>query len=179
MKHTPESLISEAELQALMTHQPRGRVDVYYPLRVWFLLFTCAIYAVALIFTSHHTAHVLATDHSLVDRLSLYLLFRGWFVVFATLFGLWAYARAWQVQTVFWGLFLVGTVNLISDLFIVYPERFSHPTAAFVVLFLMRLLALLALFYCAKNTQRIPDASQRFNLFLPLRHTSWFDRRVS
>ncbi|MEY2805324.1 MAG: hypothetical protein RL657_2660 [Pseudomonadota bacterium] len=179
MKHHPESLVSPAELQALMGHERRGLSDVFYPLRVWYLIGTCSLYALGLIFSSHHMAQLLASDHTLVDRLSVYLLFRGWFVVFATLFGLWSYARAWRVKPVFWGLFLLSLANLTSDLFIVYPERLAHPSWGFAFLFSLRLLAIVALFFCARNVERLPAAGQRFNLLLPLRHTAWWDRRTS
>jgi hypothetical protein len=177
MSKPQKPLISQAEWAALSGHDDRGQVDVYYPIRVWYLLCTCALYAVALIHSSHRMAGLLATDHSLVDRLDAYLLFRGWFVVFATAFGLWAYARSWRLKPVLWGLFFMSLANLMSDLFIVYPERLSHPTSGFIALFLLRLIAILALYVCAKNTRRLPAVSQRFNVFLPLRHTPWFDRR--
>ncbi len=177
MKPRKQPLISPEEWTALTSPIGRGQVDVYYPIRVGYLVATCALYAVALILSSHRMASLLASDHSLVDRLELYLFFRGWFVVFATVFGLWAYARNWRLKSVFWGLFFMSLANLTSDLFIVYPERLSHPTAGFLVLFIMRLLAIVALFFCAKNTHRLPAKDQRFNLFLPLRHTPWFDRR--
>jgi hypothetical protein len=179
MNHSPDPLISSAEMQALMGLDRRGLTDVFFPLRVWYLIGTCALYAIGLIFSSHHMAQLLATDHTLVDRLGLYLLFRGWFVVFATLLGLWAYARAWRIRPVFWGLFLLSLTNLISDLFIVYPERLANPTWGFAFLFSLRLLAIVALFYCAKNVHRLPAPGQRFNLLLPLRHTAWLDRRTS
>lgn len=177
MPNHQNPLISQAEWDALTGHPERGQVDVYYPIRVWYLLGTCALYALALILSSHRMASLLASDHSLVDRLDAYLFFRGWFVVSATLFGLWAYARNWHLKPVFWGLFFMSLANLMSDLFMVYPERLSHPTAGFLVLFSMRLIAIVALYFCAKNTLRLPATSQRFNLFLPLRHTPWFDRR--
>ncbi|MDI9332389.1 MAG: hypothetical protein QM527_13995 [Alphaproteobacteria bacterium] len=177
-KH-PETLISPEEWRALMGPSQRGRVDVYYPLRVWFLIATCAIYAVGLIFSSHHLAHLLASDPTLVDRLSVYLLFRGWFVVFATILGLWAYARGWRLRPIFWGLFLISGVNLSSDLFIVYPERLANPTWGFTALFTLRLLAIVALYFCARNLHRNPAPQQRFDLFFPLRHTAWFNRRSS
>ncbi len=179
MKQPPDSLISPEEMQALMGEDRRGRVDVYFPLRVWYLIGTCSIYALGLIFSSHHMARLLASDLSLVDRLDAYLLFRGWFVVLATVFGLWAYARNWKTKPVFSGLFLISLVNLTSDLFIVYPERLAHPTWSFALLFAMRLLAIVALFYCAKNARRLPAPEQRFNLLLPFRHSSWLDRRAS
>lgn len=172
-----EPLISHAELEALTNHRERGQVDVHYPLRVWYLIGTCALYAVALILSSRQMASFLASDHTMVDRLESYLFFRGWFVVGVTLFGVWAYARAWRVKSVFWTLFYISLTNLISDLFIVYPERLSHPTAGFLLLFTMRLLAIVALYVSAKNTHRMPDASQRFNVFMLLRHTPCFDRR--
>lgn len=174
--HKPP-LISQAEWAALTGHVDRGQVDVYYPIRVWYLLGTCALYAVALILSSHRMASLLASDHLMVDRLDAYLFFRGWFVVGATAFGLWAYARNWRLKPVFWGLFFMSLANLMSDLFIVYPERLSHPTPGFMVLFSMRLMAIVALLYCAKNTHRLPAVGQRFNLFLPMRHTAWLDRR--
>ncbi len=177
MKHRDEPLISPAEWEALTSPGGRGRIDVYYPIRVWYLLGTCALYAVALILSSHRMASLLASDHSMVDRLDAYLFFRGWFVVCATAFGLWAYARNWRLKPVFWGLFFMSLANLVSDLFIVYPERLSHPTPGFMVLFSMRLFAIVALLFCAKNTHRVPAVGQRFNLFLPLRHTAWLDRR--
>ena len=179
MNQRPDELISPAEMQALMGQERRGMTDIYYPLRVWYLIGTCALYAVGLIFSSHHMAQLLASDHTLVDRLSVYLLFRGWFVVVATLFGVWAYARAWRAKPVFWGLWLISLANLSSDLFIVYPERLANPTWGFAFLFMLRLLAIMALFYCAKNVHRLPSAQERFNLLLPLRQTSWFDRRAS
>jgi hypothetical protein len=175
MPNHQEPLISKAEWDALNRHHEREWIDVYYPIRVWYLLLTCALYAAALIHSSHHMARLLATDHTLVDRLDAYLLFRGWFIVAVTTVGLWAYARDRHIKFIFWGLFFMSLANLISDLFIVYPERLSHPTPVFLLMFTLRMIGIAALFFCAKNTHRLPDATQRFNAFLPLQHGHWFD----
>jgi hypothetical protein len=68
MKQRHDPLISPAEMQALMGEDRLGSFDAYFPLRVWYLMGTCSLYALRLIFSSQHMARLLATDLSLPDR---------------------------------------------------------------------------------------------------------------
>ena len=70
---------------------------------------------------------------------------------------------------VYAALALMGSVNLVFDLFTVYPEKLANPTPSFTFLMLIRLTALSFLFIGVKNASRLPAVKDRANLFLPFK----------
>jgi hypothetical protein len=76
------------------------------------------------------------------------------------------YVRGWYVGIVFSALTLLGIVNLVLDLFSLYPYRLSEPNAQFTVLMCIRLLGLACVFLNARNAGRLPDRKDRMNLLL-------------
>lgn len=171
MKKDNPTLISAEELEALVSGWGASSsrdVDVYYPLRIWFLILLCLTFATGLLFNSPYLSIFLVSEPELADRLVPFLYFRGWFVLGMLGIGLYAYLKNWYTTQVFSIFTVVGCVNLVSDLFIIYPERLAQPTTAFVVLLMARLLALGILFLNAKNARRMPDLADRLNLFLPV-----------
>jgi hypothetical protein len=154
-------------------------VDVWFPLRVWFLLLITFAFASALLLTAPQMSVFLAREPALVELLTRFLYFRGGVVVAATVIGAWAYTTQWQVSRVFGLLTVISAVNLISDFFIVYPERLAHPTAGFVLQLALRLLAMTALYLCYRNAHRLPERADRFNILLPFRHGTPLNSRTS
>lgn len=167
-------LVSAAELDALIAGwgTPSNRaVDVYFPLRAWFLILVCLTFAIGLMLKSPQMSIFLTSDPELAKRLMPFLYFRGWFVVGALIVGLYAYLKNGYPSLMFGILTVVGCVNLVSDMFIIYPERLADPTASFTFLLMFRLLGLVCLFLCAKNSGRMPDPADRLNLLLPLKNS--------
>ena len=142
---------------------------MWFPLRVWYLLIITALFATALLLSAPRLSVFLSQESAWVERLTRFLYFRGWFVVGATILGLWAYTTGWQLRRIFGLLTVIGAVNLVSDLFIVYPERLSQPTFGLAFQLVLRLLAIAALYACYRNAERVPERQDRFNLWLPFR----------
>jgi hypothetical protein len=67
MKHRDEPLISPAQWAALTCPGGRGQIGGHYPIRVWCLLGTCALCAVALFLSGHRMTPLSAADRSMVD----------------------------------------------------------------------------------------------------------------
>lgn len=179
MPRVSPPVISPEEWQALASPWPsqeRRDVDVWFPVRVWFLLVITAVFATALLLSAPRLSVYLAREPALVEILTRFLYFRGWFVVMATAIGAWAYLTNWHLSRVFGLLTVIGVVNLISDGFIIYPERLQQPTVGLVFQLALRLLALLALYTCYRHAERVPERRDRFNLLLPFRRTSEQDR---
>lgn len=175
MNRPSPPIISPEEWQALQAEWPSAQpqaVDVWFPLRVWYLLIITALFATALLLSAPRLSVFLSQEPAWVERLTRFLYFRGWFVVGATALGLWAYTAGWQLRRVFGLLSVIGTVNLVSDLFIVYPERLSQPTLGLAFQLVLRLLAIAALYACYRNAARVPERRDRFNLWLPFRPTT-------
>lgn len=172
-------LITPEEWQALQPECPpsaRDDVDVWFPLRVWFLLIITSVFASALLLSAPRMSVFLAREPVLVEMLTRFLYFRGWFMVASTAIGVWAYINAWQLPRVFGLLTVISVVNLVSDFFIVYPERLMNPTVGFVVQLAVRFLAMAALYACYRNARQVPERQDRFNILLPFRHSpnrSW------
>ncbi len=161
-------LVSAQELEALIegwgTSKTR-RVDRYYPLRSWFLILVVSFHGLWLLFFPSQAAAQLSPDPSIADFLTGYLYVRGWYMLIILGFIL-TYVRGWYVGIVFSALTLLGIVNLLLDLFSLYPYRLSHPNAQFTVLMGIRLLALACVFLNARNAGRLPDRKDRLNLLL-------------
>lgn len=173
MNRPPSLLISPEEWQALQAQGPdpaRPLVDVWFPWRVWYLLIITSMFAAALLLSAPRMSVYLAQDPALVELLTRFLYFRGWFVVAATVLGVWAYVHQWHLSRVFGILTAISIVNLISDFFIIYPERLMQPTMGFVLQIAVRLLAMGALYVCYLNAHRVPARPDRFNILLPFRH---------
>ena len=168
METRGKPLVSAQELEALIegwgTSKTR-RVDRYYPLRSWFLILVVSIHGLWLLFFPERVASLLAIDPSIIEHLTGYLYFRGWYMLIILGFIL-TYVRGWYVGIVFSALALLGVVNLMLDLFSLYPYRLSHPTAQFTVLMAIRLLGLACVFLNARNAGRLPERKDRLNLFL-------------
>lgn len=147
-------------------------MDVWFPLRVWFLLLITFTFASALLLSAPQLSVFLAREPALVELLTRFLYVRGWFVVAATVIGAWAYTTRWQLSRVFGLLTVISMVNLVSDFFMVYPERLGHPTLGFALQLVLRLLAIAALYACYRNADRVPERQDRFNILLPFRHAT-------
>ena len=172
MKNRKESLVSAQELDALISnwgHTPGKSVDVWAPLRFWYMFLVSATYIFALIFNPHQVAAGLSGDPAEVIRLTRFLYFRGWFLIFAVGLGLYAYLRGWYTAIVHAALAFMGSVNLVFDLFTVYPEKLANPTPGFTFLMMVRLTALAFLFLGVKNASRLPVLKDRANILLPFK----------
>lgn len=173
-------VISPEEWQALQSGGPdqtREDVDAWFPLRVWFLLIITSMFAAALLLSAPRMSIYLAHEPALVEILTRFLYFRGAVVVVATSVGAWAYVQGWQLSRVFGLLTVVSLVNLVSDFFIVYPERLLNPTMGFVLQLALRLGAIWVLSACYRNAHRLPEPQDRFNILLPFRHSPSPTRR--
>ena len=161
-------LVSAQELEALIegwgTSRTR-RVDCYYPLRSWFLILVVGLHGLWLLFFPAQIAAQLSPDPSVADYLTGYLYVRGWYMLIILGFIL-TYVRGWYVGIVFSALTLLGVVNLMLDLFSLYPYRLSEPHAQFTVLMGIRLLALACVFLNARNAGRLPERKDRLNVLL-------------
>lgn len=163
--------LSPEEWQALQTQGPAlGRAfgDVWFPVRAWFLLFVTTLFALGLLFSAPQLARYLSHEPAVAEMLTRFLYFRGWFVVALTVLGLYAYLKDWHTRRVFLALTVLGTMNLVSDLFIVYPERLEHPTWGFTVLLMLRVLALGAVWQCWRQADRLPAPQDRLKFWLPI-----------
>lgn len=172
MDKPKESLVSAQELDALISnwgHDPHKGLDVWSAWRFWYLVLVATTYVFVLIFNAHHVAEGLSTDPAEVARLSRFLYFRGWFLMFGVSIGFYAYLRGWYSALVYAALAFMGSVNLLFDLFTVYPERLANPTASFTLLMMVRLTALLFLLIGVKNVSRLPHGRDRINLLLPFK----------
>jgi len=171
-RHSP--LVSAAELEALIANlgaDSEASTDVWTPLRFWYLAILVAVYVVALLSVPHLLAKNLSTDPLEVVRLERFLYFRGWFLLMVLSIGVYAYLRAWYTAIVFSSFLVLGVVNLLFDLFTVYPEKLANPNPLFTLLMVLRLLALWCIFLAVRNVSRLPDVKDRANLLLPFRST--------
>lgn len=172
MNKPRENLVSAQELDALISNwgrDPTKGPDLWSAWRFWYMVLVSSTYVFVLIFNPHRVAEGLSTDPAEVIRLTRFLYFRGWFLMCAVSLGFYAYLRGWYTAMVFAALALMGSVNLLFDLFTVYPEKLANPTASFNLLMLVRLTALLFLFIGVKNASRLPTGKDRINLLLPFK----------
>jgi phosphoglycerol transferase MdoB-like AlkP superfamily enzyme len=165
-------LVSADELEALIQDwgaNPHLSIDRFFPVRFW-LLFTLVLsVSTWLLFKANALALTLTTDPEYIQRLSNFLYFRGWFMLTILVIGCYSYFRDWYVGIVFSALLLMGGVNLVFDLFTIYPERLEKPTPMFTVLLLVRISALWMLYVTVKNSSRLPPLRDRVNILLPFK----------
>ena len=172
MNKNKEYLVSAQELEALISNwggNSGKSVDVWAPARFWYMAAISVTYIFVLIFSPHRIAEGLSTDPAEVIRLTKFLYFRGWFLIAAVSIGFYGYLKGWYTAVVYAALALMGSVNLVFDLFTVYPEKLANPTPSFTFLMLIRLTALSFLFIGVKNASRLPAVKDRANLFLPFK----------
>ncbi|MBD8051464.1 hypothetical protein [Limnohabitans radicicola] len=165
-------LVSAAELEALIAKlgaDAEAPIDTWTPLRFWYLGLIVASYVVALLLAPQVLANHLSTDPQEVIRLERFLYFRGWFLFIVLGLGLYSYLRGWYTAIVFSAFLVLGVVNLMFDLFTVYPEKLANPTPLFTVLMVLRLLALWSVYLTVRNVSRLPDVKDRANILLPFR----------
>ncbi len=165
-------LVSAAELEALIANlgaDSEAPTDAWTPLRFLYLGTLVAGYAVALLLVPHLLAQSLSADPLEVVRLERFLYFRGWFLLIVFGIGLYSYLRGWYTAIVFSAFLVLGLVNLLFDLFTVYPEKLANPTPSFTLLMALRLLALWSVYLTVRNASRLPDVQDRANIFLPFK----------
>lgn len=170
MSENNKPLVSAAELEALITgwrQTDTPSVDRFFPMRFWFLATVVLIYAVALLLYPHVIAARLTSEPLLAHQMANFLYFRGWFLTGVLSIGFYAYFRNWYPGIVFGAFTLVGGINLVFDLFTVYPERLANPDLPFTLLMLIRLLALSMVYVCMRHAGCLPDAKDRWNVLLP------------
>ena len=165
-------LVSADELNALIAgwgETPDKSVDRFFPIRFWFVVFVAGIFVLRLLFTPGEMAAKLSSDPAEVARLTNYLYFRGWFLMCAVAVAFYAYIFNWYASIVFFSGLLIGSANLISDLFSVYAEQLRTPTPTLTVQLLVRILVLWLVYVSIKNMSRLPERKDRLNIFLPFR----------
>lgn len=111
----------------------------------------------------------LSSHTATVEYLSGYLYFHGWLVLSILAVGLYIYVKDFYVGVFFSIFFLMGTINFITDLFTLYPERLANRPPMFTLNILLRLAVLWVIFIAITNLSRRPRPADRFNVFLPLR----------
>lgn len=174
MSKKTSPLVTAEELEALISgwHDKKpNEIDAYFPLRIWFLILISMSFAIGLLFNSSYMTYFIANDPELNLRLLPYLYFRGWFIVIFLLIGAYSYFQNWHTLMMFSVMTAVACINLVSDLFIIYPERVADMNSSFAFLLAIRFISIYILYLCAKNASRIPDRGDRLNLLLPLQNT--------
>lgn len=124
-------LVTAAELEALIHNwgaSPNKSIDKFYPARLIFNFVVMALAAFWLLIDSENIARTLSVDADNIERIKNYLYFRGWFVLGILTLGCYAYFQSWYPAIVFSCCLLIGAMNLVSDLFTIYPERLANPT---------------------------------------------------
>ena len=168
-----ESLVSVAELESLIQGwgaAPHAQaIDKFFPIRAWYLLLIVLAYGIVLLFYPGVVSGRLVTEPVEIHRISLFLYFRGWFLLLSLVVGFYAYFKNRYMGIVFSGLLLVGCVNFIFDLFNVYEEVLASPTPRMTLALIGRLVALWFLFLTVKNVSRVPNQKDRFNILLPFK----------
>lgn len=165
-------LVSADELNALIAgwgESPDKSVDRLFPLRFWFVVFVAGVFVLRLLFTPGEMAANLYSDPAEVARLTNYLYFRGWFLMCALAVAIYAYVFNWYASLMFFCVLLIGSANLISDIFSVYAEQLKTPTPTLTVQLLMRILVLWVIYISVKNMSRLPESKDRLNILLPFK----------
>ena len=99
MNHASVPFITPEEWQALQAGPSRSAqddIDVWFPLRVWFLLIITSVFVAALLLFAPQMSVYQGREPVLVEMLTRFLHFRGLFVVVSTLVGAWAYLVIWD-----------------------------------------------------------------------------------
>ena len=162
-------LITVAELDALIANwgsDANARVDKFYTARLTFNVLVMLPFAIALLFNSTEIAQSLSSDSIYVDRVEHYLYFRGWFMLLIVAIGAYSYLKSWYTAIYFSFCFVAGSVNFVSDLFILFPERLAHPTPYTTLSLIVRLILIWVMYVSVRNASRMPDPKDRLNPFL-------------
>lgn len=161
-----------AELEAMISRlgaNGNDSTDTFYTWRLAYnfaVMFSAAIW---LLFNSPEIAQTLTDDQESLRRLQGFLYFRGWFLAVVLAIGCYAYFRNWYPAIVFSCALLIGTLNLVFDLFTIYPEILAHPTPLLTLSLFVRFSLLWVIGLAVKNVSRIPEVKDRINLLLPFR----------
>ena len=162
-------LVSADELEALLSGTASGRaskVDVYFPLRMYFLVLVIGSWVVRLLFFTDEVSVQLTQSAEAAAKLVPYLYFRGWFLVLILGLGIYSYTHNWFPALVSGGLFLSATVNFLFDGFTVYAEALANPSGKVTFFLLLRFLTMAVIFLQMRNAARIPLKHERWNLLL-------------
>jgi hypothetical protein len=166
-------LLSMQELDALIAawgdSSSPNSVDKFFPLRMIILLAVCIFAAIALLFFTDAIAARLTDSVEQINKYRAYIYFRGWFTLIITIIGASAYLTGRYAGITFGAIFVIATMNFISDLFTVYPEKLQNITPDFTLILLGRLIAIWFMFLAVKNVKRMPKHSQRLDFLLPFR----------
>jgi hypothetical protein len=168
-------LVTVAELEALIHKwgaSPGQSTDRFYLPRLAFNFVVMVVGAFWLLMDADSIARTLSAGADNIDRIKSYLYFRGWFVLGILILGCYAYFKNWYPALVFSCCLLIGAMNLISDLFNIYPERLASPTPAFTGLLLIRIVLLWVMFMSVKNASRMPMGKDKINFLLSFRRDS-------
>lgn len=142
---------------------PGQSVDVFFPIRFWFLFALAFTYSAWLLFGTDSAVHRMTSHANEMERMGRFLYFRGWFIVVILIFGCYCYLRNWYPAMVLSGIFLIASVNLVFDMFNVYADALSRPSPQLTLMLIARLIALWFIFLSVKNSSRIPDVKDRLN----------------
>ncbi len=162
-------LITAAELDALIANwgsDANAPIDKFYTARLMFNVLIMLPFAIVLLFNSTDLAQSLSLDPIYVDRVEHYLYFRGWFMLLIVAIGVYSYLKSWYTAIYFSFCFVAGSVNFVSDLFILFPERLAHPTPYTTLSLIVRLILIWVMYISVKNANSMPDAKDRLNPFL-------------
>lgn len=150
----PKPLVSAEELEALIQgwgEMPSQSVDKFFPARFFYAFLVIFSAAIWLLFDTNRLAQSLTADPLNQARLQNFLYFRGWFMICGLALGSYSYLRNWYPAIFFSAALLAGLTNLVSDMFMVYPERLANPTPLFTVLLLARMILLWVLYMSVKT----------------------------
>ncbi len=164
------SLVSADELEALLSGVGTERaasVDVYFPLRSFFLLLLVGSWIIRLLFFTDSLAAQLTQSAEAAARLTPYLYFRGWFLVLILSVAFYAYHNNWYPALVYGGFFFSAAVNFLFDGFTVYTQVLSYPAPLSTFFLMLRFFAMYMVFQHFRNAGRIPPKHDRWNLLLP------------
>ena len=162
-------LVSAAELEALLSGVGTDRatkVDVYFPMRMYFLVFVIGSWIIRLLFFTDGIAAQLTHSAETAAKLIPYLYFRGWFLVVVLFLGIYSYHNNWYPALVGGGFLLSSTVNFLFDSFSVYAEALSNPSGKVTLFLLLRFFAMYLVFLHFRNAGRLPPKHERWNLLL-------------
>lgn len=166
-------LLSAEELEALMQGWgagPHQTVDRFFPVRIVWLVVLSLAHVAWLLFDHMDLAMTLTKDGLYLQRLQTFLYFRGWFLATLVGLGFYSYLQNWYPAIVSSAILLLGCMNLLSDMFVIYAERLASPTPLFTTLLLLRVSALWLMYMNVRNASRMPARKDRLNVLLPFRH---------
>jgi hypothetical protein len=172
MKESNTPLLSVAELEALFQvwgGKPNQSFDKMFPIKFWFVMSVAMGYCVWLLFSPDRVAMMMATEPAEIARLSRFLYFRGWFLLIMIISTIYLYSKDKYIAIYSSFCFMLGSMNLVFDLFNVYGANLSRPTPELTILLIIRVAALCTMYSIVRHSGRVPEVSDRFNVFLPFR----------